>query len=1479
MNKFNKSGGFVRPVAGFFRGLVALAALALLPAFATAQSLNVNLSCNGQVNVTLNANCEFVLPISSVLAGNFDNDNDGTSAPLSAFQVTVQDGTPANGAAISGCGQFSYMVTVVPGSGVTGFTTCWGNVRAEDKTPPTVVAPTAPAGPLFCDQLDAISLTQLPFNVSRCYRTNSAGQFINAGGTVISVAQLPLAFRTRILLGGGFPTVTDNCSNVQVCVNDVLTFASTNPNCGDITLTRTFTVKDDGPCVLGNGEVSQPATTSYQIIFTRPTFADVDTTGGFIQISCNDNSRPLLPVNQFGNANPASLETEFPFISTGSGPLFLDEAFCNLAVTVEDGPRTVTCVNTYKFQRTFSVIDWCQPNAAPLIFTRLVKVGDFTPPTILAPTQDLNFDGIADNGLFFSTNNVGCVAFFFIPAPTVTDNCSSTIGVTAVIFPNGNLSATPIGSFNVGQLTSAIPAGNHILRYRAVDICGNAATVDVPITIGDASAPIAKCEDGLNISIGGSGVAIITANDIDKNSYDDCGPVTLAIACVNQNNQLINPALGYQPAITVTCADLGTKRISLRVTDAAGNVNFCWLDVLIEDKAAPVCIPPTPRTILCSNLPSNFPNNVGTAFGLDPVNVGALLNDLFGTSNSFDNCPNTTIAVLTPQDNRDNCGIGTFVRRFRITDAQGLQTPICQQVITVLEQHNYRIGFPGDSDSDGCAQNPVDNILFREIACDLIAVSVHPDTFSATADECYKIRNTIEVINWCEYDGISAPPINIPRDADGDNNLNERTWVNVIPAANPTSLLDDRAIVDRDSIPLNFNDIADLPTFATANITNYGTSARRGYFRYIQFVKVYDNIAPTVVVNPDNQSIFCDFDGDCRATAQLSFTASDLCSPAAVSVTVDLDLFVVDANNDGIITTAEFQTFSTVPASGIVRNGQNFTVTLPNLDLGRHAIRINVTDGCGNRTARIIVFNVNDCKAPAPICINGLTATLMPNGNGGGMAAVWASDFIASGITDCTPQIKFALYRASTASAPGFVPNPIDTGLILTCADAATTIVRVYAIDGNNLSDYCTTNILVQQNTPGVCSGSGGFGSIAGVITTETNQSVQGVQVSVSGTANNALVTTAAGNYTFANLPLGGDYTVTPQLNANHINGVSTFDLVLISKHILGITPFTSPFQMLAADANNSQAVTTLDLISIRRLILGLDTQFTNNLSWRFVDADFSFPNSANPWATTFPEVFNQNNLTGNMMSADFVAVKIGDVNRSATTTNLTSGTSAEERGNGRVELRVDDREMTAGNTYQVAVRAGELEGFQGTLALKGAELLSITDAAATAENFGTQLADLGLLSVSYNGKVDADQELFTLVVRSMTDQLVSEMLQLNDRVTVSEGYTANGSIGSLVLNFGTQVNTVAGAFEVAQNTPNPFATETMIGYTLDAAAEVTLTVQDVTGKVVLVRRLAGNAGYNTTTLNRADVARAPGVLFYTLTDGVNTATKKMILQ
>ena len=86
---------------------------------------------------------------------------------------------------------------------------------------------------------------------------------------------------------------------------------------------------------------------------------------------------------------------------------------------------------------------------------------------------------------------------------------------------------------------------------------------------------------------------------------------------------------------------------------------------------------------------------------------------------------------------------------------------------------------------------------------------------------------------------------------------------------------------------------------------------------------------------------------------------------------------------------------------------------------------------------------------------------------------------------------------------------------------------------------------------------------------------------------------------------------------------------------------------MIAADVNNSRSISAMDIIQLRKLILGIDKKFSNNRSWRFVSTSYTFPNRLNPWLQSFPEyIFIASWIRG--QSADFVAIKIGDVNASA---------------------------------------------------------------------------------------------------------------------------------------------------------------------------------------------------------------------------------------
>lgn len=142
----------------------------------------------------------------------------------------------------------------------------------------------------------------------------------------------------------------------------------------------------------------------------------------------------------------------------------------------------------------------------------------------------------------------------------------------------------------------------------------------------------------------------------------------------------------------------------------------------------------------------------------------------------------------------------------------------------------------------------------------------------------------------------------------------------------------------------------------------------------------------------------------------------------------------------------------------------------------------------------------------------------------------------------------------------------------------------------------------------------------------------------------NSMLTNMDGEYVLCPCVACDSFIVTPYKNNDPLNGVSTFDLVLINKHILGIELLDNPYKMIAADANKSNTISTTDIVELRKLILGIYTELPNVTSWRFIREDYSFPNPANAFADLpLPETAivppNVN---------DFVAIKVGDVNGNA---------------------------------------------------------------------------------------------------------------------------------------------------------------------------------------------------------------------------------------
>ena len=708
-----------------------------------------------------------------------------------------------------------------------------------------------------------------------------------------------------------------------------------------------------------------------------------------------------------------------------------------------------------------------------------------------------------------------------------------------------------------------------------------------------------------------------------------------------------------------------------------------------------------------------------------------------------------------------------------------------------------------------------------------------------------------------------------------------------------------------------------LPNCDSPDLPNYGR------YIYTQFVKVYDSSAPVVAVGEfggptDNcpdllPGQFGDDDGDCEEGVSIPFSVTDECElfdndgNLVISiVSAELDAFAVDASGDGQIQSSEFASDFNVIAN-ITDNGDGtyvFAGSFPIITeaMGAnvfHAVRILLEDGCGNQTSEYITFDVIDCKGPAPICINGLTVTLMPNqDNTGCEMAIWACDFEGSPIFDCTGQgpetnagllrvTSYAIYRASDVEAdPDFEPSVDDTGLLLTDQDDQTTVIYVYAFDEEGNYDFCETYVLVQEHES--CD-SGSTGMIAGVIMTEDDEAVEGVEVNLNGLVDNMMMTATDGAYEFTGLPIGGDYTVTPFLNANPLNGVTTFDLIKISQHVLNVEPLDSPYKLIAADANRSNSVTTLDMIQIRKLILNITTEFPNNTSWRFVETAYGFPDMTNPWLEVFPELINVNNLPADILDADFVGVKIGDVNGSAEANAL----AGDDRNlEGIFHLQAEDLALKAGNTYTVAITGenlSQVRGFQGTLQMSGAELVDIEYGILSAEHFGTHPGpadasgqDLwtpyeggNYLTMSWNGEAETDVVLFSLVLRATQNRQLSEVLSINDRYTISEAYDAPSVLADISLTEGEELQALeieftdglatGPVFELYQNSPNPFREGTLISFNLPQDSKATLTISDATGQVLQIIRGEYAAGYNTVNVTKSQLQGASGVLNYTI--------------
>ncbi len=318
----------------------------------------------------------------------------------------------------------------------------------------------------------------------------------------------------------------------------------------------------------------------------------------------------------------------------------------------------------------------------------------------------------------------------------------------------------------------------------------------------------------------------------------------------------------------------------------------------------------------------------------------------------------------------------------------------------------------------------------------------------------------------------------------------------------------------------------------------------------------------------------------------------------------------------------------------------------------------------------IRVFCSEDTIRPIPVCLSLVTVLLDVNG----VAIVYPSDFDKNSTDNCS-KVTFSFDSSGLVNVHTFGVN--DAGktidLVLWVTDAA----------GNK--DYCNIQVSVIGNGSNI----GRKNIVSGVARsyelTPLNQFGNYHRFALNYGGNkyqldkcSAPQGTSGTNYNLcidsANQLTTGKLIISE--NAQQVyNGVSTLDFVMILKALFGIQGLNF-YQRIAADVDCDGTLTAFDLFDVRKLILGLRNDFKCG-SWKYYNTDSLNPKEISTIDINLPKY-----------DFDFVPVKIGDLNQSAT--KLKSEVN-EVRNGSEFKFTVDDFEMQKGNTYYVWLRAEQL--------------------------------------------------------------------------------------------------------------------------------------------------------------------------------------------
>jgi hypothetical protein len=797
-----------------------------------------------------------------------------------------------------------------------------------------------------------------------------------------------------------------------------------------------------------------------------------------------------------------------------------------------------------------------------------------------------------------------------------------------------------------GNMIYNIPVGYHRLLISALDGCYNNLQDTLYFLVYDKVKPRLITKGQLNISLpitkwnvtgenkynDENGEARIYVQDINDGSYDACfldslymrrsisreyiqqyllknldydlfshsgkpnGIVDFEDFEITSDGSFFTPR--GMPYVSFHCDDVGKKVAAelwaadfIQILDLTGtrrltlNPNWDWNHTLIivEDNSAPVIKPP--------NLPSiTNPSWVNYIDGTDKERIKKLEDPI--SSNALFGFPEISSGSCKPVvlyhiEKNLSCDTGYVDRVWTLVQVRKTGDTlrhIAKQRITIRANHSFSFTVPQDETTTCLAKlQPKNEFTWKENACDLIAISYKDKSYYSdiTSDNCFKIYRTATFINWCmlpnQFHCEQADPMEYARILPRKNGL-EQTF-RFLKSAEGTQLLTS-ATKNLDGYSLSyFNPIK------TASCAGEQTFA----WQYTQIISVVDDVPPSII--PGNTRKFNLSETDCQATIQFSFYCKDDCSNNSFK-----GRSVQIRKKDTGSLVKEFNTFPGYFKSDTCQ------LQLGTFPEGEYVASITIADACGNSTTGNVYFTVEDKSIISGICVLQLNASLTTEGTNSPAVTIHYNDFLQDSnaeIKDCSGPVQYFLVRDTSSFRPQYNATGYKS-IRLGCSDVEQGLVtlRLYKMDAKGNYHFCKVYVKL-NDLLNVCGNQ--LTNIGGKIKLANGFILSGFQVTLTGTSHYT-TTNSEGVFKFSDLNADKKYTLNITKENQYLEGVSTYDLLLINRHILGIKPIMSKYGMIAADVNNSGSITTLDMVLIKKMILQIEKKFPNNTNWHFFD-------------------------------------------------------------------------------------------------------------------------------------------------------------------------------------------------------------------------------------------------------------------------------------